>query len=98
MRTMPMLAEGELFVTLIDGGRPAFWEIRDGRPVMMSYAVTAAGREQPEPAIRCPVTFEHWAECSLEAGHDGEHRGYVSHDLSRAYVVIPDPDHTDGSQ
>ena len=47
--------------------------------------------------IRCPVTFEHWAECSLEAGHDGEHRGYVSHDLSRAYVVIPDPIHTNGS-
>ena len=39
---------------------------------------------------RCPVTFEDWAECSLPAGHDGEHRGFVSHDLTNAYVVIPD--------
>lgn len=37
--------------------------------------------------LRCPVTAG-YAECSLDAGHEGEHRGHVSHDRSRAYVVI----------
>ena len=47
-RTMTVVVENEVFVTLLDGGRPAFWEIREGRPVMLSCAVTAAGRE-PKP-------------------------------------------------
>ena len=42
MKTVNMLEELEMFVTLIDG-RPAFWEIRDGYPTMMTYALTAAG-------------------------------------------------------
>lgn len=41
-------------------------------------------------AIRCPITQGQY-ECSLDAGHDGEHRGHVSHDRTRAYVVI-DPE------
>lgn len=45
---MTVLEEHEVFVTLLEGGRLAFWEIRKGRPVMLSYAVTAAGRE-PKP-------------------------------------------------
>lgn len=48
MKTVTVLEEHEVFVTLLEGGIPAFWEIREGRPVMLSYAVTAAGRE-PKP-------------------------------------------------
>lgn len=46
---MPMLDEHEVFVTLLPGGRPAFWAVRDGHPRMLSYAETAAMREQ-EPS------------------------------------------------
>lgn len=37
--------------------------------------------------IRCPATRGEF-ECSLDDGHEGEHRGHVSHDLTRTYVVI----------
>lgn len=46
--------------------------------------------------IRCYVERDEFG-CSLAAGHDGVHRGHVSHDLSRAYVVI-DPNHANGSE
>ena len=29
-------------------------------------------------------------QCSLNLGHDGDHRAHVSDDLTRAYVIIRD--------
>lgn len=56
MKTMPMLEEHEVFATLIEGGRPAFWCIEGGRPVMLSYAVTSGGRDRygDGPVCTCP--------------------------------------------
>jgi hypothetical protein len=45
VKTVTVLEEHDVFVTLLEGGIPAFWEVREGHPVMLSYAVTAAGRE-----------------------------------------------------
>ena len=43
---------------------------------------------------RCDVTARGYLECSLPAGHDGEHRAHVSHDLARAYTVIDGSEET----
>lgn len=72
MKTMTMLEEHEVFVTLIDGGRPAFWEVRGGRPVMMSYAVTAAGQSR-QPGL-CSARMPEDGACARPEGHTGPHR------------------------
>lgn len=45
MQQVTVLEQGEIFLTLRDG-MPRFWQINeDGHPVMLSYALTGAGRD-----------------------------------------------------